>query len=670
MIDIHEFLGLTTDNHVKNLEFINRLINLNKIYSIDQIRQFYNSFDQKNNNIIYNNEEILSLTEIMKSCPHFECIMNNNYNKTNVHELASFPEDITLDVFLSFISQRENHDFDVEPDFIILCVKIINLYYDDERVYKLFDFLTIEFIDQVVLNKHTFERIISKMNESSVPALMAYEITSYNEYISLLEKIDNENFREALYSYIKSQGIINNTIFYCALKICDDFYALGTISNLNFKQIILYCFKEDILRVNNKYFKEGLLAYVLRSKYKFDIELFVFSITEDTYLKYEDLKFIEVEDFANNEIYLIYLEKKYNIVKDKSMLKHDVQEVITNKLYTKSFLKYILKYNIDFQLLNDLEVNMLAQEKEIINYLLPKYFRTIIDCGINIETLQFKKYEKLYQFIKYNKVTEVLPILTDYSTFLNDELKKIIIFYLEQYEINSFIHIFSQRYIDSEKIYSLLLTNYNKINKPLDKLIVILNYNLLIIDKEKTIDLLMHELTKTDKIKLTSFVHSFRDIKQFFYVDNDSNISLTSEIVHKFYEKIECKLEFIDKICSLKLHHAFLAHFFMLLFEDNYDPFSICKRINNVLTSSNYNKNIISMCAEYYLNTVLKNEFFQEQTLKHVRDFLNILYLFLKENGRNIKIYKYCEEMISRIKYFSIFFDCDLVLKNIKRLSY
>lgn len=677
MDSIYEYIGLTKENTLDNLTVLEKLLFLNRKYSADDILRFYILHEKRDDCIVFNKECIISLTEIFLESEFSDVIIPfvNNFLNANVIKfyIQNFKK-LKIEKFVNsktykMIIQGQFNMKEIKNNvaFYKLLIKIINQYNDKIDNFKLIKLLSSEELKDILLNENTFIPILLYSDKNHISKILTYEIKTKDEYCNLYEKLKDEEFSNGVKNYILSQNIINDIILCCSIIINDSLFFNLEVKNINIKKIISIAGKENIFQFGNLYFKKLLFEFNLSQE--FDIEYFVFSITPFTMLENDVLKPLQNIDFSQDEIFYIYFQKKLDICRDKNMFKYDVKTLLENKFYDCDLLKKLFNFDIDFNLFNLEEIEILIKEDIDIEKLLIKYFYKIMNADIKINNNIYFQYRAIYDFLENNQVScEKLPLLKNIEFLTGSQKDRLIRYYLDMYNINNLTEFLMKEENFSEENIEFLKNKIEKINSAFVKLILFLKYKSELQPNEYIIDTLLSKMTLEEKKLFSENCSNLYLLKKHFFRNDKNNLAFSQKSIEKFYKSCDNNLEIFEEIANTLVNPFFLKHFLSLLFKDKFHTVVVCKNINQMLMNFKYEKEIILMCIGYYINTILQNDFFQECEITLTRDFLNILYIYMKENGKDKEIFKYCEEIIFQLKMYSSFFDCEFLISNLKNL--
>ncbi|KAM0688527.1 hypothetical protein COBT_000210 [Conglomerata obtusa] len=681
------------NNDISNVKINNNDIDNNETSSMDLLHNkindnaLNNNQDNKKNliklHIKSNNSQITLLAE---SINKIDDLKNMSYNEeisiekqdliyskefyTNKKEIICKDDEMQKNFYHNFKTKAKRicmanncsnfkeikiENYNLLYEFLIL---VINNFYSQINTSSLIKFLPKDYSSHILLNEYTFSGLIANTNFDD-HRFFTYEINKINEIKLIKNKIKDEDCCKNILKYIKTQEIINTTILLLAIYINNSYYWQLSVRNIDFNKIVKFCTKDEIYQFNNVEFKKQLLEHVL--DFSFDLELMMVTIQKDTFIQYRRFCNFKKTIFRINEIYLMYFFRKLKLTVDKINLIHDVKEIIYHKIYDLELLNFLLKNDLDFKLFTDFEIlNLLYKNEESKILLVKKYLKFLYEFNICVDDEKYKDTILIYKYLKHEKVKDKFPLITNFQHFTDNEMTRIIDNYFIHYDINEFVDILINTNYINNNCKSYLLSNYEKINKPLSLLLIIDKY-----DIHHNCDLLIEKLSEKDRQYFVKNITNYSKFLYNFLRPDRFSLTINRSVVKKLYHSIEDPLRIIKQFKN-PINNIFVSTFLNEIFTSNYEHLGICNAINDILISSDMPIDILLSIANFYINKVLENEFFQEQQLFCVRDFINYLYHYMSINKRDFKLLQKCEEILSKLIFYSTFFDTDAILKNLK----
>lgn len=664
MHEIYKYLKLSPENEIESYETFYKILFMNHKYTGDEILSFYLNHKNHAEKMKYKGKETISLRDIMLESEYYEEIINhtNTYQNDNVidywvrnFDKFKIKHFVCSDTYQAIILDT----IVVTKKQTMLFILILNSFYDYINVEKMVKKLPKRDLVNVKLNSFTFESIIAYGDLDIMTQLMVYPITDFREIECIIKKLKDPLFYSAIVKHLVSQQIINDTMLAIALLIKDGLYELD-IRNVCLKNILDVFSKREYLFFDNKHYKKLLLIHTMT--FQFDIELFIFSVSQNTKIKYADLKSIVIDDFTPKDIYILYFYRKYHITEDKQKLKPDIQEIITNKLYDTDTLEFIIKNNLDFQLFSEAEVRALESVVEVHDILSTKYPRIILNSSVMIKSATLDLYSKVLDNVE--NTADRLPIMTNTSGLDDTQYLKLILNYIKFYEINLIIELLIERRIENDKVIKYLTDNFKKIKRPIYRLLAIDAYDL----HNMNTDLLI-KMKPSEKLE---FLEQCKDVKQFiyyFHVNSNLNLCVSQKAYNIYLENNPDYLQMLNMLENSRVNENFMFYFLSSLFSSDIDPSNILSSIVKIYELIDYSKKIISCCANYFITILSNDEFIQTHDMTSARDFLHIIYMHMKKHGKDKSLFIQCEKIVNCLKSLIVFFDCEIIMRNIKCIT-
>lgn len=669
MKEIYKYLNLTPENETKSHETFYKILYLNDKFSLDDILAFFLQHKRHNEKVICNGKETISLqdamlestyyTTIVKYCNTFEHANVIEYHIThfNTFKITSFVCSATYQkIILAKLT--------IKKDLAKLLVLILNSYYDFVNVEKMLTALPIEEMCNVNLNKYTFAFVLKKCCLEILTKLMVYQISTIEEVKLTIEKLNDYDFYKAIVKHIKSQQIINNTMLVFALLIKEGLEDLD-IKNADIGYVVGLFDDKRYLYFNNKTYKKLLFRHIM--DVNFDLELFTFSVSENTNLMLREIAHVETECFTANDIYLMYFYKKFYSQADKCKLRNDVNEIIINKIYDTEVLEFLLLHDLDFLLFGQDEIVALKNTESVKDIISYKYVNVILKSNIQIESDVIKKYTMIIENIE-EKDAE-LPIIRNPSIFDNDQIVSLLQNYTKSYDINLFLHILTDRQITEESIENFVAQNFTKIKSPVDKILIIDKYKLENINTDFHIRECIKKIKNDVLMPLLARISNIDIFLPYFCIDSINNMCMSQDAFNVYLTHNPDYLQILNMLQYTKVNENFMSFYLTALFQSDIDVSIMMDNLPKIFGLLDYSKRTLLMCCNFYIKILSQDEFVQSHDLTSARDFLNIIYLYMKKRGKDKCLQIRCEKIVNCVRSLSIYFDCEIVMKNIKSIS-